>query len=49
MWVKCGMVGKAAEEALRMKDVAALEGLKGKAQGAQLTEIERMMAQLRPR
>lgn len=49
MWVKCGMVTKAAEEALKMKDVAALQELKGKASGSAIAEIERMMAGLRTR
>jgi hypothetical protein len=49
MWVKCGMVTRAAEEALKSKDIGALESLRDKAQGAQVSEIERMMAQLKPR
>lgn len=49
MWVKCGLVNKAGEEALKAKDMATLEELRDKATGAQLTEIERMITQLRPR
>ncbi|KAI9827821.1 MAG: hypothetical protein M1832_004310 [Thelocarpon impressellum] len=49
MWVKCGMVTKAGEEALRARDMAALEGLRGKATGSAATEIERMITQLKPR
>lgn len=49
MWVKCGLVNKAGEEALKAKDMNALEQLREKATGAQLTEIERMITQLRPR
>lgn len=49
MWVKCGMLTKAGEEAVKAKDLGALESLRAKAQGAQVDEIERMMAQLRPR
>ena len=49
MWVKCGMVGKAGEEAFKAKDMAALEQLRDRASGAQLVEIERMITQLKPR
>ena len=48
MWVKCGMVAKAGEEALKAKDMNALELLRGKASGPQLAEIERMINQLKP-
>ncbi|KAI9787079.1 MAG: hypothetical protein M1835_002860 [Candelina submexicana] len=48
MWVKCGLVVKAAEEALKAKDVGSLEMLKGKASGTAVNEIERMISQLRP-
>jgi len=49
MWVKCGMIVKAGEEALKAKDLSALESLRDKANGQQLVEIERMVTQLRPR
>ena len=49
MWVKCGMVTKAGEEALKAKDVNALELLRDKANGQQLIEIERMLNQVRPK
>lgn len=49
MWVKCGMVVKAGEEALKAKDLNALELLRPKANGTQLAEIERMINQLRPK
>ena len=49
MWVKCGMVAKAGEEALKAKDMNALEELRAKASGGQLVEIERMINQLKPR
>jgi hypothetical protein len=49
MWVKCGMLVKAAEEALKVKDVNSLELLKAKASGNAVMEIERMIVQLRPR
>ncbi|KAI9878615.1 MAG: hypothetical protein M1830_000382 [Pleopsidium flavum] len=48
MWVKCGMVLKAGEEALKAKDVNALELLRGKASGNAVGEIERMIRLLRP-
>ena len=49
MWVKCGMIVKAGEEALRAKDLNALESMRDKANGQQLVEIERLITQLRPR
>ncbi|KAI1608245.1 Vps16, N-terminal region-domain-containing protein [Exophiala viscosa] len=49
MWVKCGMVVKAGEEALKAKDLNSLELLRDKANGQQQVEIERMLNQLRPR
>jgi len=49
MWVKCGLVNKAGEEALKAKDMNTLEQLRDKATGPQLAEIERMITQLRPR
>ncbi|KAF3384668.1 putative vacuolar protein sorting-associated protein 16 [Penicillium rolfsii] len=49
MWVKCGMIVKAGEEAHKAKDVNTLELLRTKASGPASTEIERMINQLRPR
>lgn len=49
MWVKCGMIVKAGEEAQKAKDVNTLELLRSKASGPAITEIERMINQLRPR
>ncbi|KAH1278330.1 hypothetical protein LV164_005819 [Aspergillus fumigatus] len=49
MWVKCGMIVKAAEEAHRAKDVNTLEVLRAKASGPAVAEIERMINLLRPR
>lgn len=46
MWVKCGMVTKAGEEALKAKDRAALEELRSKASGNGMLELDRMIAQL---
>lgn len=43
------MVSKAGEEALKAKDMDTLESLRDKATGSQLTEIERMITQLKPR
>lgn len=48
MWVKCGMVKQAAEEAAKNKDLAALEELKGKAtRPGEGAEIERLMSGLK--
>jgi len=46
MWLKCGMVTKAGEEALKAKDKALLEDLRGKASAGQGVEIERMIGLL---
>ena len=43
------MVARAGEEALKAKDMNALELLREKANGAQAVEIERMITQLRPK
>jgi vacuolar protein sorting-associated protein 16 len=49
MWVKCGMLVKAGEEALKAKDINTLQDLSSKATGQQAVEIERMITQLKPR
>ncbi|KAL3474125.1 Vps16, N-terminal region-domain-containing protein [Aspergillus californicus] len=49
MWVKCGMIVKAGEEAFKAKNVNTLEVLQGKASGPSAVEIGRMINQLRPR
>ncbi|KAI9816858.1 MAG: hypothetical protein M1827_001503 [Pycnora praestabilis] len=49
MWVKCGMLAKAGEEALKAKDLAALQNLRAKASGGTVGELDKMIAQLRPR
>ncbi len=46
MWVKCGMVTKAGEEALKAKDRGALEELRKQASGNAQLDIDRMIAQL---
>lgn len=46
MWLKCGLVNKAGEEALKAKDRTALEELRTKASGSQQVDIDRMIAQL---
>lgn len=49
MWVKCGMVGKAAEEAFRAKDISSLEHLRARVSGNLMGEIDRMILHLRPK
>lgn len=49
MWVKCGMITKAGEELLKARDAEALEGLRGRASGSGVGEVDRMIAQLRPK
>ncbi|KAI9709549.1 MAG: hypothetical protein M1820_003309 [Bogoriella megaspora] len=48
MWLKCGLVAKAGEEALRAKDKDSLEMLREKATGNAALEVERMISQLAP-
>ena len=48
MFVKCGLVGKGAEELYRGKDLAGLEALRGRA-GAAAAEVERMITLLKPK
>jgi hypothetical protein len=48
MWVKCGLVVKAGEEALKAKNRAALEELRDKASGSAVHEIERLIGMLPP-
>ncbi|KAF2453558.1 vacuolar sorting-associated protein [Lineolata rhizophorae] len=47
MWVKCGMMVKAGEEAVRAKDLNSLEELKSRASGNSVAEIEHMISVLR--
>nr|KMM71887.1 vacuolar protein sorting-associated protein [Coccidioides posadasii RMSCC 3488] len=49
MWIKCGMVVKAGEEALKAKDISSLERLRTRASGNAVAEIDRMIIQLRPK
>ncbi|PYH49546.1 tethering complex subunit VPS16 [Aspergillus saccharolyticus JOP 1030-1] len=49
MWVKCGMIAKAGEEAFRAKNMNALELLQARASGPAAAEIDRMIKQLRPK
>ncbi|KAK3653986.1 Vacuolar protein sorting-associated protein 16 [Elasticomyces elasticus] len=46
MWLKCGMLARAGEEALKAKDRNALEELRKQASGPALLDIERMITQL---
>lgn len=49
MWMKCGMVTRAGEEALKAKDLKALENLRVRITGNSVLEIDRMINQLRPK
>ena len=49
MWVKCGLVGRGAEEALKAKDAKMLETLAGVVGGREGKDIERMLGQLKSR
>ena len=46
LWTKCGLVVKAAEEALKAKNIDVLEQLRDKASGQAVMDIERMIKQL---
>jgi hypothetical protein len=46
MWVRCGLLVKAGEEAVKAKDAGLLEEVKGRATGSALIELERLGAQL---
>ncbi|KAL9096876.1 MAG: hypothetical protein Q9165_000840 [Trypethelium subeluteriae] len=48
MWLKCGFVVKAAEEASRAKDMESLEMLRGRATGNAALEVERLISQITP-
>lgn len=47
MWVKCGMIEKAGEELVKVKDVNGLEELREKARAGEAVELERMISQFR--
>lgn len=49
MWMKCGMVTRAGEEALKAKDLKALESLRARISGNSMLEIDRMINQLKPK
>ncbi|KAI9683849.1 MAG: hypothetical protein M1829_004183 [Trizodia sp. TS-e1964] len=49
MWVKCGRIVKAAEEAVKAKLFSNLEALQSRASGQAAKDIERMIAQLKPK
>lgn len=46
LWVKCGALKEAGTEALKAKNLPALEGLRNKASGNAALDIDRMIAQL---
>jgi hypothetical protein len=49
LWIKCGNIKAAGEEALKAKNLPALEGLRNKASGPAALDIDRMIAQLSKR
>jgi len=50
MWIKCGMLAKAGEEALKVRDLNALEMLRQRAKvQSEIAELERMIAQVKPK
>jgi len=46
MWIKCGLLVKAGEEAFKAKDRALLEDIRGKASGSAAIEVERLVGML---
>ncbi|KAI5811091.1 Vps16, N-terminal region-domain-containing protein [Peziza echinospora] len=50
MWVRCGMLAKAGEEALKIKDLNSLEMLRSRSRiQSETLELDRMINQLRPK
>lgn len=49
LWLKCGLPVKAGEEALKAKNLVLLEDIRGKAAGGDVSELQRMVAQLQRR
>jgi len=49
LWLKCGLPVKAGEEALKAKNLPLLEDIRGKAAGGDVSELQRMVAQLQRR
>ncbi|KAF8533406.1 Vps16, N-terminal region-domain-containing protein [Trichophaea hybrida] len=47
MYMRCGLVLRAAEEASKAKDLSALEALRGKAMGRDQVEVERLITILK--
>lgn len=46
MWVKCGLLVKAGEEAFKAKDRGLLDDIRGKATGSAAVEVERLVGML---
>jgi hypothetical protein len=46
MWIKCGLMVKAGEEAFKAKDRELLEGIRGKAGGSAQVEVERLLGMM---
>jgi hypothetical protein len=46
MWVRCGLLVKAGDEAFKAKDRGLLEDLRTKASGSASVEIERLVGML---
>ena len=50
MWVRCGMLAKAGEEALKAKDLNFLETLRARSRvPLEVAELDRMIVQLKPK
>lgn len=49
MWIKCGLLVKAGEEAVKAKDRALLETVREKASGSAAVELERMLGMMSKR
>ena len=50
MWIRCGMLVKAGEEALKVRDLNALEMLRQRAKlQGEIAELERMIGQVKPK
>lgn len=50
MWVRCGMLVKAGEEALKAKDLNFLETLRARSKvPSEVAELDRMISHLKPK
>jgi hypothetical protein len=49
LWIKCGLISRAAEEAAKARNLKLLESLRDKATGQAATDVERLIQQVSKR